>query len=429
MRVIAVISCLLVAACGGASVFPEVFSQERADGKIPVKVELIREQTQKEIRGIPEKQATAERWQAVETDYNACRLLSARKTKAEADKVFAACMSGKGYVYMLRLDAEQLHNDIAGKMVAEKAKRDRKLRETWKKSKQREDELQAAADKEAEKERLAAEKRAEEERLAAEKRAAQKKKDSELYYWATLGNAAKVRALLDDDANPNRIDEQGATALMNAALKGHSEVVKTLLDDRTNLNAADNDGWTALMLVIAKGDIEISKTLLAAGANPNKADKEGATALMFATLKGYSEMVKMLLAAEANPNAAKNNYWTALMLAAKYGHVEITKTLLAAGARPNWIDNIGITALGHAAFYDKAEVVKILLACGASPSIKDKFDKTVWNVAVSRPLILPILEEYMAAREAGWKPQSCKDGVRFWGPAPKGFFERAKNWF
>ena len=90
-----------------------------ADGKIPVSIELIRQQTKKEMDGMPEGQAKAERWQLIEADYNSCRLSSSRKTKAETDKVFANCMSNIGYVYMHRLDAEQLHNDIAEKVVAE----------------------------------------------------------------------------------------------------------------------------------------------------------------------------------------------------------------------------------------------------------------------------------------------------------------------
>ena len=468
-----ILAALLAAACGGAAVFPEVFSQERADGKIPVSIELIKKQTRKEIDGMPEKQATAERWRDIEADYNDCRVSSARKTKAEADKVFADCMSRKGYVYMLRLDAEQLHDEIA---AAEPAK--------YAAEKKAEEKARIAAEKRRKEKVAAAERRRKAKRLAAEKKAEQEKKDFNLRNWVFDGDVAEIRAwlstganpnaatkdgttalmiasqegypeiakiLLAAGANPNAAEDDGTTALMFSAIKNHSEVVKILLAAGANPDAMEDDGMTALLWAAQEGHSEVVKALLAAGAHPNRKTNDGVTALMWAAQEKHFEIVKMLLAAGANPNAArddgktvlmsaaKNNHsevvkmllaaganpngalgdgLTTLMGVAKLGYAEIVKMLLAAGAHPNGKTNGGLTALMFATFTDKAEVVKVLLACGASPNIKSK-SVTVWDIAEDRPLILPILKEYKAAIDAGGRPQSCKTKTAITATTPK----------
>ena len=379
-----ILVALLTAACGGA-VLPDEFTRERADGKIPVSIPLIREQTEKEIDGMPEGQAKVERWQVIEKDHNACRLSSSRKTKAAADKIFADCMSRKGYVYMYRLDAEQLHGDIAGKMFAQKSAMERAAKEA----------------------NRAAEKRRKEEQSAAKKKAEQDEKDSNLRSWVRKGNIAKIRDLLAAGANPNAANDNGVTALMLAALRGYLEIAKVLIDAGANPNAANDNGVPALIYAVEQGHPEIVKMLLAVGANPNAKKSSSWTTLMGAVWHGHLEITKILLDAGANPNATRDNGTTALGVAAWHGHLEVAKMLLAAGARPNWKGKEGATALIIATITDRPEIVKVLLACGASPDIRDDDGWSTWNHSLDHPLIRPILKEYKAAIDAGSKPKSC----------------------
>ena len=458
-----IFAALLAAACGGAAVFPEVFSQERADGKIPVSIELIKKQTRKEIDGMPEKQATAERWREIEADYNACRLSSARKTKAEADKVFADCMSRKGYVYMLRLDAEQLHDEIAAEEPAKYAA-----------EKKAAEEARLAAEKQRKKEQAIAERWRRIDQAAAERKAEQDKKDSNLRSWARDGNASEVRAWLAEGANPNAVRNDGATALVQAAGMGHAEVAKILIANGANPNAATDSGFTALMLAIDNGHAEVAKALLAADANPNAAKNDGWTALMYATDKGRPEIVKTLIAAGANPNAKSKSSETALMYASSenrseivkvlldagaypdiaaddgatallhaaqdgyteivkmlliagantskknkrgetalekaafFGHFESTKALLAAGANPNTSDRNRYTALMSSGQEGKYDIVQLLLECGASTNKKNKYGQSVWGLAKDDPILYSILTQHQSAILAGQRISSCK---------------------
>ena len=437
-----ILAALLAAACGGAAVFPEVFSQERADGKIPVSIELIRKQTQKEIDGMPEKQATAERWRDIEADYNDCRVSSARKTKAEADKVFADCMSRKGYVYMLRLDAEQLHDEIAAAEPAKYAAEKKAEEEARIAAEKRRKEEAAAAERRRKAKRLAAEKKAEEKRVAAKEKAAQEENDSGLRRAASNGSVYELNFWLNRGANPNAARDDGATALILAAQEGHTEITKILLSAGANPNTAIYDGVTALILAAGEGHTETAKILLSAGANPNAAIDDGATVLYIAAKYGHSEVIKVLLSAGANPNAETNDEQTALMAAADNGHSEIVKLLLSANANPNKVNKVGGTALmvaaleGHpqvakmlldaganpnargtdgwtalllAASEEKPAVAKVLLECGANPHIKNNHGKSAWDWATRHLLILPVFVQYQAKIARGWLPSSCKN--------------------
>ena len=403
-RYVWIIAPLFAAGCGGINILPEPFTRERVDGKIPVKVELIRKQVRAELDGVPEGEAEVLRWQAIEKDYNECRLSSARATKSEAEEVFAVCMSRRDYVYMLPIDAEQFHNDIFFELRKEKEESERLAEERRIAAEKKREEERIAREKKREEERIAREKKAEEERIVA---AAKAEHENNLKVYARDGELLKVRRLLSLGINPNAVGDEGVTALIFAAFNnGNAEVVKALLSAGADPNAAADDGVTALMIAAEEGNSEIAKVLLVGGANPNMAnnndwtaliaaarvkgnaevvkmllavgadvnavDNVGSTALRFAAEEGNSEIVKILLSAGANPNAAADDGSTALMYAAWKGHAEVAKMLLSAGANPNAVRDNGVVALMQAAQYGHSEIAKMLLSAGANPNAVDK---------------------------------------------------------
>ena len=400
-RYVWIIAPLFVAGCGGGiNILPEPFTRERADGKIPVKVELIREQVRKELDGVPESEAEVLRWQAIEKDYNECRLSSARATKSEAEEVFAVCMSRRDYVYMLPIDAEQFHNDIFFELrkekeeserlaeerriarkkkqeeerIAREKRREKERKESERRAEERRiaderrrEERRIAAEKEriaAEKERIATEKKAEKERIAAEKAKNEKRYNPSLLAATSVGNLELTRKWLSAGANPNAKDNDGEPALYSAA-RGHSEIVKMLLSAGAYPNVENNDDQTALMWAVHKRNAEVAKVLLDGGANPNAVNDNGVTALMLVAEIGHTEIAKMLLSAGADPNAAADDGFTALMWAAQKGHAEIAKMLLDGGANPNAANKGTFTALMTAVEFGHPEVVKVLIAGGA----------------------------------------------------------------
>ena len=394
-RYVWIIAFVFLGGCGGGvSILPEPFTRERADGKIPVKVELIREQVRKELDGMPEGEAEVLRWQAIEKDYNECRLSSAESSKQKAEEVFAVCMSQRDYVYMLPIDAEQFHNDIFFAMRKEKEESERLAEERRIVAEKKREEERIAAEKRREKERKESERRAEERRIAAEKAEKEKQYNGALFAAASVGNVENVRKFLSLGASPNAVNDSGIPAFNEAAWNGHADIVKILLAAGADMRPTTKLRETALMDAARRGHVKIVKILLAAGANPNAVSNKGYSALTFATIERKVESVNVLLSAGADPNMAgptgrsvmeliglflfaefmfdqidekndtlaeENGGWRPLIIASLGGDTEIVKVLLENGANPNAADSKGWTSLMFAAWVGHAEIVKMLL--------------------------------------------------------------------
>ncbi len=75
-----------------------------------------------------------------------------------------------------------------------------------------------------------------------------------------------VQALLDAGADVNAKDNNGETALIQAASTGHTETVQALLDAGADVDAEGAFEMTALMWAKRKGHTEIVELLKKAGA-------------------------------------------------------------------------------------------------------------------------------------------------------------------
>src|SRR5262245_61372149 len=92
-------------------------------------------------------------------------------------------------------------------------------------------------------------------------------------------------------------------SLISAVKSGDATAVRTLLQQGANVNATEADGATALHWASYRDDLASADALLRAGANVNAANDLGATALWMASMNGSEAMVRRLLQASANPNA------------------------------------------------------------------------------------------------------------------------------
>lgn len=79
------------------------------------------------------------------------------------------------------------------------------------------------------------------------------------------GNLAQVKYLIENGADPNKMDMAGETVLMMAAKEGQLEMVEFLLDKGANLNHKDRSGQNALVHSLANNHTNISSLLLEKG--------------------------------------------------------------------------------------------------------------------------------------------------------------------
>lgn len=201
---------------------------------------------------------------------------------------------------------------------------------------------------------------------------------------------------------------QGVVAqsdIADAAMQRDIAAVQGLIQDGANVNGGQSDGATALQWAAYYGDVELAQVLLEAGADTSIANRNGATPLWLAANHGDAALIEVLLEGGADANEELPLSRRPLMLAARSGAVEAVEILLEAGADPNAAENErGTTALMQAADQGHADVMQTLIAYGANvaatsaPVMRDGRTAALGNsedprIAVRRQTIVSICEQ------------------------------------
>ncbi len=258
-------------------------------------------------------------------------------------------------------------------------------------------------------------------------------KQEQLVRAAYAGHVERVKALLNEGANPNSADCIDQTALFFAAKHGFTEVVKALLAGGAEVDKpAGHKKRTALFMAAINGHYETAKALIGAGGDINKLDDDGITPLHYvvsggrdtglpvlaetvkkfidelnpdvnvptpvfkntplhmALIHGQIHAVKVLLENGANPNAVTREGKTPLHHAANYSLLSSAKALLSAGADVNALDVYVQTPLFDATMNDDVRIVKILADAGVDVNKQDKDGYTALHTAVSRKSIASV---------------------------------------
>lgn len=194
---------------------------------------------------------------------------------------------------------------------------------------------------------------------------------------------------------------------------------RQLLQEQADVNAPQPDGATAVAWAAYWDDLEMAELLIAAGADVNAANDLGVTPLMLAALNGSEAMVERLLAAGASATVTRTSGESALTLAARVGSVPVAKRLVAAGADVNVQTRQGDTPLMFAAAERHPAVARLLIEVGA-----DVEARTESTVRPARRMAPPDKEEeprLLRKNQAVAVAQLPKDGD-YDPPRPEGGF-------
>ncbi len=150
---------------------------------------------------------------------------------------------------------------------------------------------------------------------------------------AMRGDVAGIRTLIQQKADVNLAQSDGATAIQWAAYRNDTAMADLLIAAKADVKIPNRDGATALRLASVNGSADMIDRLIKAGANANETGPNGETPLMFASRNGNPAAIKALVAAKADVNAKeKVRGTTPLMWAAEQSHPEAVAVLVAAGA-------------------------------------------------------------------------------------------------
>ncbi|CAD6197565.1 unnamed protein product [Caenorhabditis auriculariae] len=208
--------------------------------------------------------------------------------------------------------------------------------------------------------------------------------------------AKLLRAANEDDAKrlltkvPQLLqtkDDSGRSVVHFAAVGGCVSIFQyALLTDPGAADKPDDLGWTPLMIAASAGRTELVRYLVGlAQVNILHQNKNGQTSLHYAASKNHREILKILLDAEADVNVADKYGATALHRAASQGHELIVRLLLSQPRiKIDARDSEGNTPLHLACDENREEVALMLVHRGAIADMKNKEEKTPWQLALNK---------------------------------------------
>lgn len=132
----------------------------------------------------------------------------------------------------------------------------------------------------------------------------------------------KLKWLLANGGNPERLDLKAATPLSWACERNAVAAIKVLVEAGANIERADGIGLAPLMVSAMRGNAAALSLLLDLGADPlreQSGTRKGATALHYAAVKNQNECAKILVAAGASFEKEMNGGATPFQLAHQNG--------------------------------------------------------------------------------------------------------------
>jgi ankyrin repeat protein len=113
----------------------------------------------------------------------------------------------------------------------------------------------------------------------------------------SIGDVARVQALLETGADIDALDTYGQTALMNAARRGDAALAKALTGRGADLNHRGKYGLTALMIAVIGNHSEVVRLLVEGGADttiPGTHPGFARPPREYAEAAGHADIVRIL---------------------------------------------------------------------------------------------------------------------------------------
>lgn len=201
-------------------------------------------------------------------------------------------------------------------------------------------------------------------------------------HGAIEGNHAEiVTFFMENECDPNIINEDHESPLWLASGNGNREIVEILLNHGSKPNLHTKKNGPPLIIASWKGHTTVVQLLLLNGADPNMTNAKGCSPLFYAAHEGAIEIVRLLLQNNANINCQTKSKMTPLFIAAIKGRRDVVETLLLSGAHINLCNDNRESPLFVASKEGLLDIVKLLLYFHAKIDIENIDGETALSVA------------------------------------------------
>jgi len=154
--------------------------------------------------------------------------------------------------------------------------------------------------------------------------------DTALHEAAGLGDLAMLRLLFEFGANPLLGNRGGWVPMHRAVGNGHQDAAELLLQAGAELEQPNRIGITPLHWAVSKGQVDTVTWLLQKGANVNALSRNGISALHSAVARRHAEMVNLLLQHGADTTARSGQGETPLEMSYRLGYRDLIARLESA---------------------------------------------------------------------------------------------------
>jgi len=192
-----------------------------------------------------------------------------------------------------------------------------------------------------------------------------------------------------------KADNNGNTALINAAGRNNSEIITYFLNKKVAINATNNDGKSALSNAIATNSFEAVSLLINKGANVNIIDKDGNNLAYYLVnsysknnKKQFNEKWNLLLQKGVNMLHVQNENNNLLHLAVTKNNTDLLDKIANLKIEINAKNNNGLTPLHIAAMTaNNTEIIKHLIKLGAKINVLTDFEETAYDLALENEFL------------------------------------------
>jgi ankyrin repeat protein len=171
-----------------------------------------------------------------------------------------------------------------------------------------------------------------------------------------------------------QLDEEGNTALHNAAKYASKRCIKLLMKYYHDPSVTNPEGYTPLHLLIisaAPARDEVFEYMIEVGFDEDQLTMDGKNALLLASEYGRVRIANQCLKGGQDPNQRASDGSTPLQYACHNGYEALVKCLLEQGADSNLPGNAGLYPLHDVTYCGSMDIARQLIQHGASLDVNE----------------------------------------------------------